>query len=71
MTVVAEECGRDPKPDREMMPKECEPLQSHKGSDIELEVLAGGFLQGQGPLYAEWSRVGRIYVFHHRDGSLK
>lgn len=32
VTRVDEECGRDPTLDREMMPRECEPLKRHKGS---------------------------------------
>lgn len=36
VTKGAVECGRDPKLDREITIRECEPLKSHKGSDIEL-----------------------------------
>lgn len=32
VTGVYEDCGKNPTPDREMMPRECEPLKRHKGS---------------------------------------
>lgn len=37
-----EECGKDPMRNREMMPRECEPLKRHKGSKYWFVVPSEG-----------------------------